>query len=56
MTANMNWRRYVTSMIFPMVFMATITHFTTYYKQGKEIGRRERDKRKKDSQIERNTD
>lgn len=40
MTANMNWSRYVTSMIFPMVFIATITHFTTYYKQGKEIGRK----------------
>lgn len=36
MTANMNCRRYVTSMIFPMVFIATITHLTTYYKQGKK--------------------
>lgn len=30
-TANMNWRRYVTNIILPMVLMATSTHFTTYW-------------------------
>lgn len=30
-TANINWRRYVTNIILPIVLMATITHFTTYW-------------------------
>lgn len=31
MTANMNCSKYVTSIMLPMVLIATITHFTTYY-------------------------
>ena len=30
-TANMNCRRYVTNIMLPIVLMATITHFTTYF-------------------------
>ncbi len=31
----MNCRMYVTNIILPIVLMATITHFTTYYNIGK---------------------
>lgn len=30
-TANINCNKYVTSIMFPIVLIATITHFTTYY-------------------------
>lgn len=34
MTANINWRRHVTKTIFPIVFTATITHWTTCCPRG----------------------
>lgn len=30
-TANINCSRYVTNIMLPIVLIATITHFTTYY-------------------------